>query len=485
MANMFDKSYKQVANDSGATNLFDYVQYEPKSGHYPIKAINGPILMFDIVSFSMKMNTTEMYNTINAIQSSMYYSLDNDAYFWAEQKEKSNKNNLLFVSTGDGYAIALGNTLPDSEILKIANILYKSFQEKGLKFRMSIAKGRNILSIDMNDNLNIFGYGMVLATRVCDKAITGQILIHEDFANSLLQERVIPEFQLIENQFEAKHEFKFSCYNYYDKNGVGIDLNTAEDDSEVEKIKFDEIISNIANKNLLPDKKYWKYTDIFNPSTGFIMPKGASLARMKKTLWSDMISEYDARFLYQYIQTLNLKHNPDFDSIFQLWLIDENNHYLGFRELYSNINPLTKSEEEELSVDKSNFENYKQVFKDEFSILLALAYDELATVQMYTHDIETYQALGKQASKFIKKVISDEGWHYGKFFSMLKEYHFKALSNINRVKIILDQIIKLDGNPYQRTFILDHSRDLYTAEISQKVKETLIRRIENINVMNR
>lgn len=40
MANMFDKSYKQVANDSGATNLFDYVQYEPKSGHYPIKAIN-------------------------------------------------------------------------------------------------------------------------------------------------------------------------------------------------------------------------------------------------------------------------------------------------------------------------------------------------------------------------------------------------------------------------------------------------------------
>lgn len=485
MSNNFDKSYKQVASESGAANLFDYIQYEPKSGHYPIKAINGPILMFDIVSFSLKMNNTEMYNTINAIQSSMYYSLDNDAYFWAEQKEKSNKNNLLFVSTGDGYAIALGNTLPDLEIIKITNILYKSFQEKGLKFRMSIAKGRNILSIDMNGNLNIFGYGMVLATRICDKAITGQILIHEDFANSLLQDRSIPEFQFIENQFEAKHEFKFSCYNYYDKSGVGVDLNTTNDDVEVEKNKFEEIISNIANKGLLPDKKYWKYTDIFNSNSGFITPKGISLHQMKKTLWSDMTSEYDARFLYQYIKSLKLKHNPDFDSIFQLWLIDENNHYLGFRELYSSINPLTETEEEELSTDKSNFENYKQVFKDEFSILLALAYDELATVQMYTHDIETYQSLGKQASRFIKKVISDEGWHYGKFFSMLKEYHFKSLSNIERVKMILNQIIKLDGKPYQRTFILDHSRDLYTSEISQKVIETLIRRIENVSLINR
>ena len=89
---------------------------------------------------------------------------------------------------------------------------------------MGIAKGRNVLKVDLNDNLNVFGYGIVLATRVCGVAKEGQILVDSRLAESLLQQRVITELQKIEEEFEVKHNFKLNCYNYYKEKEFGIKI---------------------------------------------------------------------------------------------------------------------------------------------------------------------------------------------------------------------------------------------------------------------
>jgi len=49
-----------------------------------------------------------------------------------------------------------------------------------------IAKGNNIGHLDKNNNMNLFGYGINLASRVMSKALDNQILVHERLAEDIL-----------------------------------------------------------------------------------------------------------------------------------------------------------------------------------------------------------------------------------------------------------------------------------------------------------
>jgi hypothetical protein len=78
---------------------------------------------------------------------------------------------------------------------------------------MGVAKANNIVTLDLNGNVNVFGVGIVLATRVCTAAQTGQILIHEDLAKSLLQSNEVTQLKRIPS-LQAKHGLEINCYNY-------------------------------------------------------------------------------------------------------------------------------------------------------------------------------------------------------------------------------------------------------------------------------
>lgn len=149
-------------------NLFDPKEYQVKRGQVPRYEIQNAILLFDIVGFSADMVNEKMMEIVVDIHTSMWDVLDT-SYFWAEKGDNSNKNDLLLIPTGDGYGLAINNLHKDEEILEIAAKLYRRFIKEELKFRMGIAKARNVLTIDLNDNLNIFGYGIVLAARVCNE----------------------------------------------------------------------------------------------------------------------------------------------------------------------------------------------------------------------------------------------------------------------------------------------------------------------------
>lgn len=202
-------------------NLFDPKIYQSTKGVIPVENIENCILVFDIVDFSKNMNNSIMIKKLNEIHNSIYETLDTDHY-WAETDTDSSQNSLILTPTGDGYSIALSDLKSDEEIFNIARKLYVRFKNEGLNFRMGIAKGRNILKMDLNQNLNIFGYGSVLATRVCSVAKEMQILVEAKLADSLLQQKEYKEFQKIETPFEVKHSLKFNCYNYYKESEFGI-----------------------------------------------------------------------------------------------------------------------------------------------------------------------------------------------------------------------------------------------------------------------
>jgi hypothetical protein len=204
--------------ESGSFNPNDY---HSKKGHAHRKNLEFPILFFDVVGFSKDMDNERSKKIVTDMQRVMWDLLDSD-FYWAEKTKHSSKNNLLLIPTGDGYGIAINETLKDDHILWIARKLYRALAEEKIDIRMGIAKGRNVVTIDLNENLNIFGYGIVLATRVCSAASDGQILVHSDFAESLLQDKPIPELTKIKTVFTAKHGLKIHCHNYFKKNDFGI-----------------------------------------------------------------------------------------------------------------------------------------------------------------------------------------------------------------------------------------------------------------------
>lgn len=205
------------------SNLYDYKHYHEKKGQVPKRPIEQTLVVVDVVGFSEKMFNNKMLKIVDTINNSIFEILDPE-HFWNEKEADSILNNLIMIPTGDGYAIAFSNTIPESKILKLAIELYKRFKEEKTPIRMGITRGRNIIAKDLNETLNVFGYGIVLATRVCAVAEKWQILIHSGLADSLEQDKSIEGLQRINKKFKVKHGLKFNCYNYYKEGEFGINI---------------------------------------------------------------------------------------------------------------------------------------------------------------------------------------------------------------------------------------------------------------------
>ncbi|HEV7601963.1 MAG TPA: hypothetical protein VGO49_17120 [Bradyrhizobium sp.] len=204
-------------------NIFDYKTYKNDRGRTPINDVECATLFFDVVEFSKNNVNEEMIDIVDTMQDRMFKLLD-PKYYWAEREDYSVNNGLVLLPTGDGYGISLNNREKDEVILDLAADLHMTFSRIGrFQFRMGIAKGRNLVTLDLNGNVNVFGYGVVRATRVCNAARPKQILVDSVFANSLLQKSRSFPLTPIETEFETKHGEKFKCHNYAQSN-FGIEV---------------------------------------------------------------------------------------------------------------------------------------------------------------------------------------------------------------------------------------------------------------------
>ncbi|WP_223503190.1 hypothetical protein [Pseudomonas sp. BF-R-24] len=201
-------------------------------------------------------------------------------------------------------------------------------------------------------------------------------------------------------------------------------------------------------------KRHWSSRALFNEISGSEWTNPGIDIKYKKFFMADLFSEYDAINLYHHLHLRRAKFSPHFVQYLDLWFADEKNHSDGFFEL---IRLLFGSTEEELidqlKIRTGNFDQLQEIFTSEFNLLLLFAYDEYTSVKTYKKDT-FYNEFGHQNfNTWIKNLIADEAIHFGNAIKILKHNH---LSNLHKAEDILQRIAKLEGTPYQNTFLFDH-----------------------------
>lgn len=174
-------------------------------------------MFFDLVAFSKGATTKQMVEKADEISNTLDRRLRPD-YYW---DERDKENDLILTPTGDGYAITLCSDFEHGEILKIVSgIYYDLVRRKKLKARFGINVGPNVAYVDLNESMNIAGWGITKARRVMDEAGPNQILCDSSFAEPVKQD--IRELKDIGIK-KTKWGLRMRLYNYK-KGNTGVDV---------------------------------------------------------------------------------------------------------------------------------------------------------------------------------------------------------------------------------------------------------------------
>ncbi len=178
-------------------------------------------------------------------------------------------------------------------------------------------------------------------------------------------------------------------------------------------------------------------------------------------MWRNVIAEYDANNLSNYLRSNSFNSSPEFSMLWRIWLHDENNHYIGLRRIYCSIyNKCEKEVHKEVISRIPVFMEISHFLKDEFTLCVCLAYDELASARGYGDAFELYDSFGYPCiSQWIRLTANDEMNHAINARTLLSTNYKHRL---NEVPDILQRVVKeehINPDDYKATFLFDHGDD--------------------------
>lgn len=179
----------------------------PKRKRRDYKGMTVTVLFVDIVGFAKRDTNIQMRGAVEHLENSI-----NDVFDELEWDLDKKQSDLILIPTGDGYAIGFHPEITDYRVTEYVKKLYVKLRDK-LDIRMGIHKGPNLIYVDLNDNLNMMGFGITLAQRVMSVAEPNQILCGRDFAEPLKRDRGAPEL-IGPREAEIKHGDKIVVYDY-------------------------------------------------------------------------------------------------------------------------------------------------------------------------------------------------------------------------------------------------------------------------------
>lgn len=194
--------------------------------------------------------------------------------------------------------------------------------------------------------------------------------------------------------------------------------------------------------------------------------------KLRAALCDDMVTEYDARFLVDYLEQSPLRFSPLFRETLERWEEDEVRHHRSFRRIYESCFGAAESV---LQDRYSDFSAIAHLFEGEFEILCLLAYDELATLRGYRGNLPLYDLLGHGLGSFVRRVIGDEARHYAGFRAVLLAEHAHRLGEVAGV---VARVRTTEGLPYRATFVLDHDDPVYGDHIFDDAARVLVEQME-------
>lgn len=204
-----------------------------------------------------------------------------------------------------------------------------------------------------------------------------------------------------------------------------------------------------------PKPRPWKADEVLRGLEQLEAPADPELReRARRSLWDDVTSEYDARFLSAYVRRLPLELSPRFRAAERAWASEERAHFEGFLRIYAQLFGAERAAQLELRTP--DFAPLAHLFEDEITLLVLCAYDELATVRGFSANLALYDELGAPIGRYVRRVIADEAWHYRAFLSVLQQEHGERMAE---ARAALERVCAAEGTTYACTFVLDHDGD--------------------------
>jgi class 3 adenylate cyclase len=123
------------------------------------------------------------------------------------------QNDAVMMPTGDGYAIGFENFVEDRLVLEYAVELSNTLKFENVSVRIGINHGPCFVHKDVNNKVNLTGWGIVDAERVMSCGGKDHILCTASFAKPLIDTKAEPNLHHIGEY--VKKERKLDVYNYY------------------------------------------------------------------------------------------------------------------------------------------------------------------------------------------------------------------------------------------------------------------------------
>ena len=194
----------------------------------------------------------------------------------------------------------------------------------------------------------------------------------------------------------------------------------------------------------------------------------------------DVFSEGDSRALYDYVITRKSEMSDDFLAMLALWLEDEFKHYEGLRRTYHSISGVGYKTMTNLFSERiHDIEPIRMLLEDEFTILVAITFDEIGSVYSYRRDLREYYChFGPEIQKMGHHLVKDEGMHFSNAAELLLSHHAHRLQE---VQPLLENISKLEKTlkKYHRSFFLDHAQEQhrFPPHFNQMIIQVILARL--------
>jgi hypothetical protein len=193
-----------VAN--GHASEFTYDRFDQDHGKF-IKV--EPIVMFiDIVGFTKKGSNTELRDVVRRLQENI-----NDTFEDIKWDEEEGPNQAIMLPTGDGYGIGFEKSIDSKYVLKHAVELSNKLRDSESPVRIGINKGPCWRHFDLNNKLNLAGWGIIDAARAMACGRKNHIICTDRLATTHLEIQKDANMHQV-GRFGSKGR-KLILYNYY------------------------------------------------------------------------------------------------------------------------------------------------------------------------------------------------------------------------------------------------------------------------------
>lgn len=163
----------------------------------------------DMVGYT-KLSMSQMRDAVQFFQNQVN-DVCEGKYHWAERnqsQDESKRNDLLILPTGDGAILCFDHSFRDNQVLKDLISIHNSVLTK-YEIYMGISKGEVYIIQDLNERVNVVGWGINEAQRACFAAQPNQIFCTASFAEPYVKTYDSPHFKKLNWRRIKKIPYQF------------------------------------------------------------------------------------------------------------------------------------------------------------------------------------------------------------------------------------------------------------------------------------